>query len=286
MKIGETQNELRVCFIAYADILGYSERIQNCKNDYGLLKTELDVFKSKILEHQTLLTESIESLQGTVSFFSDSVYVHVPIASRTPKSFDDGRVHICIPIQNLGRYQFDLAIQDIFIRGGATINYGYVDDSIAFGPGLIHAVECEKSAEYPRICLTDDWAMKPIRHYIDNGWPGDERINKFVLRSEDGKFFINYLYTVVDNIEDNCEMIPDEMKEYPLYLNVPEEIDSLKKHKENIELNLKGLKDTSIVSKFVWLANYHNYFCKKHFKDLEYLIITGYQGKFYPISSE
>lgn len=285
MEDADTKNELRVCFIAFVDILGYSERIQKCNNNYDALNRELHNFKLKIFDSQSLLTSSIETLRGTVSFFSDSVYVHVPIASASPKSFDDGRAHICIPVETLGQYQFDLAMENIFIRGGATVNYGYMDKSIAFGPGILNAVACEEESEYPRICLTE-WAMKPIVHYIENKWPGDDRINKFILRGDDGKYFINYLQSVVNYIEQTCDNIPDEAKEYPLYRNIPDAIDLIKKHQENIEINIKESKDPSVKSKFIWLANYHNYFCRIHFKGLESVIIPNYQEMFYSISSE
>jgi hypothetical protein len=281
MKTDDTKNDLRVCFVAYADILGYRERIQNCKNDYSLLKLELEDFKSKIFNHQKLLTDSIEALKGTVSFFSDSVFIHVPIHSESPKSFDDGRVEICIPIQDLAMYQFNLATQGIFIRGGAAVNFGYMDNSIAFGPGLIDAVECEQIAEYPRICLTD-LVMCIIRMYIDKRWPGDERITKFVISGEDGKFFINYLYTIIDFIDIECDPIPDEYKEYPLYNNVPEAIDLMRKHKENIETHLRN-DNPKITQKFSWLASYHNDFCKKHFHTIKDLIIPDYQEMFHNI---
>ncbi len=273
-------NSLKTCFVAYADILGYSERIKKCNNNYESLNAELEDFKIKILHPQINLIESIEALQGTVSFFSDSVFVHVPIASESPRFFSDGRVYICIPIEDLAAYQFDLTVNNIFIRGCATVNYGYLDQTIAFGPGMIAAVECEKNAKYPRICLTDR-AMKPIRHYIDNRWPGDERISKFVLHGDDKQFFINYLQTIIDFINDFCEPIPEEMKEYPLYNNVPESIELMKKHKENIESNLKN---PEVREKFSWLANYHNYFCESHFEEIDDLIISDYHEKFSAIS--
>jgi hypothetical protein len=283
MKTCDTQNELSVCFIAYADILGYRERILKCNNDYDALKLELDNFKLKILEHQTLLTHMIEGSGGMVSFFSDSVYIHIPIPSETPESFDDGRPYIFSPIVDLAMYQFDLAIKDIFIRGGVSVNYGYLDSSIAFGPGLLDAVECEEAAEYPRICLTE-WAMNPISYYIDNHWPGDDHIKNFIIHGDDGKYFINYLYTIIENIEETCDPIPDDGKEYPLYRNVPHLVDLMRRHKENIESNLEKKTNIKIYSKFVWLANYHNYFCKRHFKDLNDLIIPKYNENFYSIT--
>ena len=37
---------LRPCFIIYADILGYKDRIVECRNDYDVLTAELAEFKS------------------------------------------------------------------------------------------------------------------------------------------------------------------------------------------------------------------------------------------------
>jgi len=283
MKFGEIKNELSICFVVFADILGYREKIQKCNDDYYALKRELEDFKLKILDPQDQLTRMIESSGGIVSIFSDSIYIHVPIPSDNPESFDDGRPQICSPIEDLGMYQYNLALQGIFIRGGAALNYGFVDKSIAFGPGMLNAFDCEQKADYPRICLTEE-AVFIIRHYIENQWPGDERINKFVLRGEDGKFFINYLQTIVDIIEETCDNIPDDGKEYPLYRNVPFAVEQINKHKENIEMYLKESTKPSIRNKFIWLANYHNYFCKRHFQGLDSVLISAYQENFYQIS--
>ena len=265
MKNVKTMNSrdiLRPCFIIYADILGYKDRIVECRNDYDVLTAELAEFKSKILIPQISLVEEIAGVGGSVSFFSDSVYVHVPIISKDPRKIEDGRPHICIPTEKIAEYQFNLALQNIFIRGGATVNYGYMDDSIAFGPGMIHAVDCEKIAKYPRICLTK-WAMIPIKQYIKLKWPGYERINKFLLLDEDGKYFINYLQTIVDSMED-----PYDNR------TVEEAVESLKQHKEVICQNhIRAKKNSDVKEKFLWLANYHNYFCRKHFSNQKDLII-------------
>jgi hypothetical protein len=262
MKTENAQDTLRACFIIYADILGYKDRILGCRNDYDALTRELVDFKSKILGPQLSLVEEIAGVGGSVSFFSDSVYVHVPIMSKNPRKIEDGRPYICIPTEKIAEYQFDLALQNIFIRGGATVNYGYMDDSIAFGPGMIDAWDCEKIANSPRICLTK-WAIIPIKQYIKLKWPGYERINKFILLDEDGKYFVNYLQTIVDSMED-----PYKNK------TVEEAVESLKQHKEVISQNLLGAKKNyEVKEKFLWLANYHNYFCRKHFGDQKDLII-------------
>jgi len=278
----DLHKDLRICFCAYVDILGYTDRILKCGDDYDALNQELQDLKKKISDHQSLLARMIES-QGTVSFFSDSIYVHVPIPSSDVKVFEDGRPEICGSIEYLAMFQFNLTLENVYVRGGAAVNFGYLDKTIAFGPGLLDAVECEKAAEFPRICLTE-MARERIKYYIENEWPGDERINKFILYDNQGKYFINYLQTVIDFIEDMCDNLPDDYKKWPLYQNVPEAVDQMRKHKENIELNLKNATKSDVVNKFEWLARYHNFFCRKHFGGITDLIISDYESEFLSIS--
>jgi hypothetical protein len=278
----DLHKELRICFSSYVDILGYKDRILKCQNDYDALNQELQDFKKKILDHQSFLVSVIES-RGTVSFFSDSVYIHVPIASSDAKALEDGRPEICGSIENLAMFQFNLALENVYIRGGAAVNFGYLDKTIAFGPGLLDAVECEKTAEYPRICLTE-LAVEIIKYYIENKWPGDEKINKFILCDNQEKYFINYLQTIIDFVEDMCDNLPDDYKRWPLYRNVPEAVDQMRKHKENIELNLRSATESKVLNKFEWLAQYHNFFCRKHFREMTDLIIPNYENEFLDIS--
>lgn len=282
MKFENTKNELRICFVAYVDILGFRKKIEDCENDYFKLNEVLENLKTKIFNPQNQFERLITSQKGKISFFSDSIFVYLPIPSDSPESLDDGRPQICSPISDLAEYQFYLALEDIFIRGGAAVNYGYMNDKFAFGPAILNAVDCEKVADFPRICLTDE-TVSIVKHYIENQWPGDERIQKLVLHSNDGKYFINYLQTVVDIIEEMCENIDPDYFEFPLYRNVPLAIDYMKRHKENIQVHLKS-KDPKINSKFIWLAKYHNFFSKRHFHGLVDLLISDYYDEFTFIS--
>lgn len=66
---------------------------------------------------------------------------------------------------------------------------------------------------------------------------------------------------------------------FPKYRNVPESIELMSKHKENIENNIQIALDASVKEKYIWLANYHNFFCQKFFEE-DSLIIEGYNGAF------
>jgi hypothetical protein len=105
-------DELCSCFIAYADILGYRDIIKACNNDYDCLINQLNIIKERIENPQELLADSIHALRGKTKFFSDSVFIVVPIYSESPREFDDGRVHICLSMEDLAHYQFELSIED------------------------------------------------------------------------------------------------------------------------------------------------------------------------------
>lgn len=86
------KEEINACFTAFADILGYSEMIKRC-NNYDQLSKELAKIKANIIEPQNYLNDSSPHLDGrVVNFFSDSVFINVPLSSG--RNFHDGRVEI------------------------------------------------------------------------------------------------------------------------------------------------------------------------------------------------
>jgi len=276
----KSQTELKYCFTAYADILGYSEMIQRCNNDYNLLLKELEKIKANLIEPQDFLIKANSHFDGrTVKFFSDSVFVNVPMRSDSPTTFRDGRPEIGNSLDDLASYQFNLALNGYFIRGCATVNYAYFDESIVFGPGILEVVKCEKNAQYPRICLTKG-LVKITQYYYEKNWPGHESISSYIYRDSENRYFLNYLQVVNDYIDNCCDGIPDDVKEYPLYKNIPDSVEMMNTHKENIEKNLKDNTPDDIKKKYVWLAHYHNFFCRNHFWGCEKLIIEGYNNEF------
>jgi hypothetical protein len=276
-------DELCSCFVAFADILGYRDKIKECDNNYDVLVEQLKKIREGVKHAQELLIDSIAALNGNTNFFSDSVFLIVPIHSTSPREFDDGRVHICLPIEDLAQYQFELSINDIFLRGCATVHYAFIDKKIAFGPGILDVIECEEKCIYPRVCLSDD-ILIILRHYCENKWPGDDRVKKYIYSGYDGKFFINYLYTIIDYIEDSCSIIPDEALEYPLYQNIPDSLELITQHRDIIQSNLEKATRPNVKEKFIWLVNYHNFFCREFFAEKEDLLIKNYSEDFFPIS--
>lgn len=183
------EDQIKTCFTAFVDILGYSEMIKNCNNDYDQLSEELAKIRTNLIEPQNYLNESSSHLDGrNINFFSDSVFINVPLSSTSGRHFHDGRGEIGHSLDDLASYQFNLAQNGYFIRGCATINFAYFDETIAFGPGILEVVKCEKTAKYPRICLTDS-LIQIVRYYHDHNWPGHENISSYICQDREGKYF-------------------------------------------------------------------------------------------------
>lgn len=277
--MGDAQNGLCMCFTALVDILGYSELINDCKGDYNSLNNTLMRLKETLVPYQLWLSDYNACDGSKVTVFSDSIFINVPLRHDFSTQSIDGRMEIIFTIEKIALYQLDLAIKGHFVRGCATINYSYFDDSIAFGPGLLEVAECEKKkAKCPRICLTNK-IMGKIHDYNNNNNNNKEmvsawkRLSNLICVDENGKYFINYLFRAFGVIT-----IPR-----PPIKNVPNQpsINYLKAHKNQIEINLKKSYDKKITPKYIWLAEYHNFFCKEHFSDFSDfsdLLINDYDG--------
>lgn len=141
---------------------------------------------------------------------------------------------------------------------------------MAIGPALLSAIEIEESlAKYPCIVIDPQILEPRIKYYIDNHWPGDERMIKYLLISPDVYWMINYFEYFwdvisydIDQGRDFCDdtnsrvsLIQTTINRYKFWI-----ID----HKEKIEdqLNNPSIKP-EVKAKFLWLADYHNFYFKR-----------------------
>lgn len=142
-------------------------------------------------------------------------------------------------IEILAAIQLHLSEQHILIRGGIT--YGDMSfkcdpkHTSFFGPAYLKAYEIEsKTAVYPRIVIDKECGLS---------YSQLSELN-YVTQGKDGEYFIDYLelgresFTLLD----------------------------IDKHKRNIEylLETNSDMDSSITSKLLWLALYHNWHAKKY----------------------
>lgn len=231
-----------VCAI---DILGFSQMIVDSCNDGSgdKLLREINYLINK--NKQCIVPNKYS--QGKIKIFTDNMVVAYPIKG-------DGEVELDEILDNVAEYQFNLALEGLFVRGGISVGDFYINEDIVFGPALLDAHHTESQlACYPRIVLdhkTVDHLKTYMRYY--DSVPEQNK----VLIDNDGQWYLNYLNTIFKYYKEcHNEYEFDRIK-----------IELLLRHKAKIEeLLIKYKQNTRVWDKYVWTANYHNCFCDLYF---------------------
>lgn len=240
-----------VCTI---DILGFSQMIiESCNNEYGnnLLK-EITLLINR--NKQCIIKNKYS--KGKIKVYTDNMIVGYPIK-------DDGEEELNEILDNVSEYQFNLALEGLFVRVGVSVGDFYINEDIVFGPALLDAHNVESNlACYPRIVL-DDKTVSRLQKYINNYDIAPQK-NK-ILIDNDGKWFLNYLNTVFKYYTQCNNQYEFEKMQIELLFKHKVKIEEmLDLHKENIR----------VWDKYVWIANYHNYFCNINFENEKELRIA------------
>lgn len=230
----------RLSYCAFLDVLGFSERIRaSYKNKTAneLLRQFHSIFNTRISQLKSDVNESLLYFKS----FSDNVLL------AHPRSSSDMEGEFGFILWSISEYQFEMALQGFFIRGGLSVGNLFVDDNSVYGEALIDAYELESKVAVNPIVVLCDNTMKLVDLHL--GYYGGEYAPQIrhVLVNGDGRYFINYL--------SECLLETDYGEE----LNAK----SLGKHKEQIELALSlYAEQPAVFAKFSWLSAYHNYFCE------------------------
>ena len=242
--------------VAFVDILGYTEMVKNSlklNNANELLR----MLHKSLLQSRKLIdprySDPILSFGKNDSFalraFTDNIVIGHPVR-------DDGESELGSIFSHLSYFQMTLTMNGFFVRGAISLGDLYMDDIAVFGSALIEAYESEqKLARDPRIVLAPSAKQAVDRHlnyYADGRHAPQVRD---LLKDSDGQYFLNYLDTIY----------PEEHHFYE---------EELKKHKEVVETKLKVHRNEPLKwGKYIWVAEYHNYYCNKCPTDCEHLKI-------------
>jgi len=154
-------------------------------------------------------------------------------------------------------YQLEMVLSGFFIRGGWSIGELFINEQILYGYPMIESYKLEtQKALNPRIIFSEKMKVKINEHlsFYNSKYLAPQKFH--VLKDNDGEYFINYLYCILD---------------YEGIANY----NYLKSHKCIIESRMKLFeKNDKILAKYVWCAYYHNYFCNTFINNCpkEYLI--------------
>ncbi len=224
--------------VVFIDILGYKDLIE--KASLADISQDTLIFYRKalddayeILEHYTTFIQGIPGLKKPyeVRGSADSIVIGYPIGDNRTEDILNKIFSL------LAHVQLRMIFRDYFLRGAISIGELYLDDTSFYGAALLEAQDAEKNACNPRIILT-----MPAKQQVN------EQGKNYLLRDADDQFFLNYLE---DIMMEAAGLEPSYQ--------------CLFRHKEAVERNLeKNLGHPKNLSKYLWVANYHNYFCEKY----------------------
>ncbi len=227
-------------YIAFIDILGFSDLVKRSEEDCELLQKIVMLLNAiKLLEtSSTELPE--EKPMHYVHSFSDSIIIFTKL--------DEYLLFWLLYV--VGRLCAELLMYEIVTRGSIVKGKLYYDNSILFGRGLIEAYELEsKVAKYPRILVSDEVyrcaqkarGLRPLESATYMG--------EILRRDLDECYHLNYLSLL------------------PVWGPEKEPTVLLIKARAIIIYKLKEYKRASkqtLYEKYVWFANYFNAVTKNY----------------------
>lgn len=216
-------------FVAFIDILGFSNKVLNSINNNTQLKKLQQTIKS-INEIENLEKKyPISHIDNKITTFSDSI-----ILSCLSNS-EDSLFYILLALIYI---QIHLAMNDTIVRGGVTEGFLHHTRKEIYGPAFIEAYELEKQiAIYPRIILSRKLQEKVINSNA-------QEIMELIRQdSSDLNYYIIFIGQINEfNNDDGCFW---EYQEF------------LRKIKGIINVGLAN-EDPHIRQKYLWLSSYYN----------------------------
>lgn len=236
--------------ITFVDILGFKNLINS--STYEEVAAKLSIVRRLSGLNDA---EDGDGFEPKIIQFSDSIIRIRPLDSTTNKEGQYGLMFF--EMLDLVHMQGELINHGICIRGGVSVGDVHFDNQVLFGPGFVRAYELESIyADYPRI-VVDPILISQVKKdqrlaSADNTLSQEfSYIRKNIRKGSDGIYFIDYLRSFLDEIDDSSNI--------PIFLQ---------NHKSIILNNAGGASQLSSVSaKYLWMATYHNELIAKLDKD-------------------
>ena len=247
----------------YMDMLGYKEMWfraeQESSQDSFLQKLyeALDEGQQWLSPHDSDLWPTDKD-RYAIKAFTDNIVIGWPVRG-------DGESELGSIFSNIAYFQLRMATQGFFVRGAISVGDVYVDDVVVLGSAFLEAYQGEAQAANPRIILTDTASNAVKRHLTYYSQVDHAPQYSDLYQDSDGKWFVNYLETILAAGED-CPFSEE-----------------LEKHRDNIIQRLEKFRsDSRIQAKYIWAANYHNFFCdqRPHYFSEYKVDSSAYQTSF------
>ena len=260
-----SEHMIKESFVAFIDILGFSEMI-NSDNGTG---NNLKVIKNAI-EEATKILEDRKQMPNhpyaywyeefQVKSFSDCFCLSIPLQfNNGDKDYKQNFISFYLWIEVFCN---TLLKNGFLCRGGITQGWHYVDDKIIFSKALVEAYLLEsKKATHPLILIHQDL----INNLIEKGFKGERYYDYMFVHDTSGKSFLHpFNYSIVDalffgSFNNDFEKIIEGRNELVEFFQ------------PIIKRNIENLRGNSAVDKWHWI------------KEFSYYTLSGqYKDRFYP----
>jgi len=230
----------RTSYCAFLDVLGFSRRIQNSYKD-GSRDALLESFHEVITECVgRIRAEAADYSMLYFKTFSDNVLL------AHPRFSPDMESEFAFIMWAVKEYQLRMALKGFFVRGGLSVDQLFMDENCIYGQALLEAYRLEQEVAINPVVVLCDTSMALTDYHLKFYHGGSAPQIRDLLKGPDGRYFLNYLTECI--VEDGD----------PDFLNAS----LLMTHKVQIEKAIKQYsEEPAVLSKFSWLASYHNHFC-------------------------
>ena len=243
---------LKPSFVLYADLLGWKKRCTEAfnekKGDEYLAETK-KVFKEAYYSMDDIINQPDTSHPTPPPFelkrFTDNLVLGYPLLGEDNYE-ETGRLEAYEMFQLINTLQCMFALYGHLMRGALSFGEHYMDDDFVFGEALIEAVGSDKSGGPPCIMIA-----KSARDRLETSQDCFSHepfgsFSQYLLDDGNGNWFVDYLkYSDVGDDSTRFEIIEAHMNLI---------VDNLNNHKHDISTKMK----------YIWTANYHNYFCERY----------------------
>ena len=236
--------EMQESFLIFIDILGYQSLTREAKT-LADQHAMLGRLHSALSRHVPVLSRDDDPdfpPWYASRVFTDNIVLARPILGPG----GEGESELGNMMLDAGLYQFNLALEGFYVRGGIAVGPAYVDENVVFGPALIEAHDIEQErAVFPRIVLSDgarEYVKKHVSYYAGGATAAPH--NNELLVDDDGEWFVNY----VDAARGDND--PDLLPDYERFVI---------KHRDSAVEQIETSRGNRwVLDKSRWVGRYHN----------------------------
>ena len=211
--------------VAFVDILGFSSMIENDPKGERFIPMIDNAIKAAFHYANTIRNMG-NPTNLNYRVFSDNICFWMPLNYHT--------LSLSVMISVLSEFQLGLLSSGVLCRGGLAVGYHYASEYILYGSALVEAVRLEHTAIYPCISLSTSIVedINLVRIPL--------QFHQYHKLTYDGPWFVNYLSKI-------------------FFVEKESGLRIIEQHHNIITEKMREFDDSPrILSKYTWIANYHN----------------------------